>query len=77
MASKYFRSGSIVVSETLNPAKSTLLSANWNLCGSVEHNTSLTDKREEVNNYCSPPGLFQVRVMVYVVVDPASLALKG
>ena len=33
MASKYLGRGSIVLSDTLNPAKSTLLSANWNLSG--------------------------------------------
>ena len=33
MASRYFGSGSMVESDTLNPAKSTLLSANWNLSG--------------------------------------------
>ena len=33
IASRYFGSGSMVESDTLNPAKSMLLSANWNLSG--------------------------------------------
>ena len=33
MASKYLGRGSIVLSDTLNPVKSTLFSANWNLSG--------------------------------------------
>ena len=33
MASRYFGSGSILESDILNPAKSTLLPANWILSG--------------------------------------------
>ena len=33
MASKYLGRGSIVLSDNLNPVRSTLFSANWNLSG--------------------------------------------
>ena len=33
IALRYFGSGSMVESDTVKPAKSTLLSANWNLSG--------------------------------------------
>ena len=71
MASKYLGRGSIVLSDTLNPAKSTLFSANWNLSG-LSRIPAYT--RKEVDG--PPPVLFEVGVVMDCVVDTTFLALK-
>ena len=74
MASRYFGRGSMAESDTLKPAKSTLLCANWNLSGFNTISADLTNTNKQVN--CPPPILFKVRVVIYGVVNTTFLALK-
>ena len=73
MVSKYLGRGSIVLSDTLNPAKSMLLSANWNLSG-LSTIPRLAYTHKEVDG--PPPVLFEVGVVMDCVVDTMFLALK-